>query len=234
MSNGGGFLSTSLTSGIGGRSCSLLPERSPYVTDGPWIDEGRSNLIDRGFHLSEQVHAPNIQSSQHSPSQPHGSAVPPSGQTRPRPRARRGQATDPHSIAERKRREKIANAMKELQELVPVLNKADRIAFVDGVIEYVKFLQLQTKVFFMSRLGTTGASLVADASQVQNGIEAMVLSEHMDMVSAEEEIAQLLEQDIGKALQELQSKGLCIMPISLAAILRIHDKQSLGLQNSAL
>ncbi|EFJ10163.1 hypothetical protein SELMODRAFT_128445, partial [Selaginella moellendorffii] len=39
-------------------------------------------------------------------------------------RARRGQATDPHSIAERLRREKIAERMKALQELVPNANKA--------------------------------------------------------------------------------------------------------------
>ncbi|KAJ7552029.1 hypothetical protein O6H91_06G039400 [Diphasiastrum complanatum] len=42
---------------------------------------------------------------------------------RPRVRARRGQATDPHSIAERLRRERIAERMKSLQELVPNSNK---------------------------------------------------------------------------------------------------------------
>nr|GMC67159.1 transcription factor bHLH66-like [Ipomoea batatas] len=40
-----------------------------------------------------------------------------------RVRARRGQATDPHSIAERIRRERIAERMKALQELVPNANK---------------------------------------------------------------------------------------------------------------
>ncbi|CAA0825356.1 Transcription factor bHLH69 [Striga hermonthica] len=45
------------------------------------------------------------------------------GQPRQRVRARRGQATDPHSIAERLRRERIAERMKALQELVPNANK---------------------------------------------------------------------------------------------------------------
>ncbi|KAF8406819.1 hypothetical protein HHK36_005940 [Tetracentron sinense] len=45
------------------------------------------------------------------------------GAIKPRMRARRGQATDPHSIAERLRREKIAERMKNLQELVPNSNK---------------------------------------------------------------------------------------------------------------
>ncbi|MCD9640620.1 hypothetical protein HAX54_026026, partial [Datura stramonium] len=38
-------------------------------------------------------------------------------------RARRGQATDAHSLAERVRREKIGERMKFLQDLVPGCNK---------------------------------------------------------------------------------------------------------------
>ncbi|GKA21793.1 transcription factor BHLH094 [Tanacetum coccineum] len=41
-------------------------------------------------------------------------------------RARRGQATDSHSLAERARREKISERMKILQDLVPGCNKIDR------------------------------------------------------------------------------------------------------------
>jgi hypothetical protein len=46
-----------------------------------------------------------------------------SANAKPRTRARRGQATDPHSIAERLRREKISERMKNLQVLVPNSNK---------------------------------------------------------------------------------------------------------------
>lgn len=83
---------------------------------------------------------------------------------RPRVRARRGQATDPHSIAERLRRERIAERMKALQELVPSINKTDRAAMLDEIVDYVKFLRLQVKVLSMSRLGGAGAvaQLVAD------------------------------------------------------------------------
>ncbi|XLR15313.1 hypothetical protein HN51_036258, partial [Arachis hypogaea] len=42
---------------------------------------------------------------------------------RPRVRARRGQATDPHSIAERLRKERIAERIRALQELVSSVNK---------------------------------------------------------------------------------------------------------------
>uniref|UniRef100_A0A2P2LM80 BHLH domain-containing protein n=1 Tax=Rhizophora mucronata TaxID=61149 RepID=A0A2P2LM80_RHIMU len=65
---------------------------------------------------------------------------------RPRVRARRGQATDPHSIAERLRRERIAERIRALQELVPSVNKTDRAAMLDEIVDYVKFLRLQVKV----------------------------------------------------------------------------------------
>ncbi|CAL9090802.1 unnamed protein product, partial [Musa acuminata var. zebrina] len=83
---------------------------------------------------------------------------------RPKVRARRGQATDPHSIAERQRRERIAERLRALQELVPNTNKADRAAMLDEILDYVKFLRLQVKVLSMSRLGGAGAvaQLVAD------------------------------------------------------------------------
>ncbi|KAH1060297.1 hypothetical protein GLYMA_02G142800v4 [Glycine max] len=74
------------------------------------------------------------------PTAPHLPAV------RPRVRARRGQATDPHSIAERLRRERIAERIRALQELVPSVNKTDRAAMLDEIVDYVKFLRLQVKV----------------------------------------------------------------------------------------
>ncbi|KAK9293021.1 hypothetical protein L1049_021005 [Liquidambar formosana] len=86
------------------------------------------------------------------------SAAPHPPSIRPRARARRGQATDPHSIAERLRRERIAERMRALQDLVPVANKADRAAMLDEIVDYVKFLRLQVKVLSMSRLGGAGCS----------------------------------------------------------------------------
>ncbi|KAL0872874.1 hypothetical protein Bca101_022579 [Brassica carinata] len=53
-------------------------------------------------------------------------------QTKPKVRARRGQATDPHSIAERLRRERIAERMKSLQELVPNGNKVLSMSRLGG------------------------------------------------------------------------------------------------------
>uniref|UniRef100_A0A7N0ZYM9 BHLH domain-containing protein n=1 Tax=Kalanchoe fedtschenkoi TaxID=63787 RepID=A0A7N0ZYM9_KALFE len=62
-------------------------------------------------------------------------------------RARRGQATDSHSLAERARREKISKRMKILQDLVPGCNKLIGKALVlDEIINYVQSLQHQVEV----------------------------------------------------------------------------------------
>ncbi|KAL3746331.1 hypothetical protein ACJRO7_015310 [Eucalyptus globulus] len=168
-----------------------------------------------------------------------GTAAAP-GQPRQRVRARRGQATDPHSIAERLRRERIAERMKALQELVPNANKTDKASMLDEIIDYVKFLQLQVKVLSMSRLGGAAAvaPLVADMSSEGGGGgdgsqangsgrsssnggasgDSLTVSEH--------QVAKLMEEDMGSAMQYLQGKGLCLMPISLATAISTATCQS--------
>ncbi|KAH9806475.1 BHLH domain-containing protein [Citrus sinensis] len=153
----------------------------------------------------------------------------PAQQPKQRVRARRGQATDPHSIAERLRRERIAERMKALQELVPNANKTDKASMLDEIIDYVKFLQLQVKVLSMSRLGGAAAvaPLVADMSSEGGGGDciqangrnpngAQTTSANDSLTVTEHQVAKLMEEDMGSAMQYLQGKGLCLMPISLA------------------
>lgn len=65
-------------------------------------------------------------------------------------RARRGQATDSHSLAERVRREKISERMKILQDLVPGCNKAiGKAVMLDEIINYVQSLQHQVEFLSM-------------------------------------------------------------------------------------
>ncbi|KAF6173424.1 hypothetical protein GIB67_027119 [Kingdonia uniflora] len=183
-----------------------------------------------GQHVQQQTHS--VRSSAPPVHQPfHGQPVsggvgimphPPS--VRPRVRARRGQATDPHSIAERLRRERIAERMKALQELVPSSNKTDRAAMLDEIVDYVKFLRLQVKVLSMSRLGGSGAvaALVADiplsseGEGNEGGGSNQAAWEKWSTDGTEQEVAKLMEEDVGAAMQLLQSKALCIMPMPLA------------------
>ncbi|OWM76721.1 hypothetical protein CDL15_Pgr004933 [Punica granatum] len=69
-------------------------------------------------------------------------------------RARRGQATDSHSLAERVRREKISQRMKVLQDLVPGCNKVTgKAVMLDEIINYVQSLQCQVE-FLSMKLAT--------------------------------------------------------------------------------
>jgi hypothetical protein len=62
-------------------------------------------------------------------------------------RARRGQATNSHSLAERVRREKISERMKFLQDLVPGCDKVTgKAVMLDEIINYVQSLQCQIEV----------------------------------------------------------------------------------------
>ncbi|KAK7411500.1 hypothetical protein VNO78_02934 [Psophocarpus tetragonolobus] len=76
--------------------------------------------------------------------------APPTKQDYIHVRARRGQATDSHSLAERARREKISERMKILQDLVPGCNKVIGKALVlDEIINYIQSLQRQVEFLSM-------------------------------------------------------------------------------------
>ncbi|CAN6563591.1 unnamed protein product [Malus baccata var. baccata] len=148
-------------------------------------------------------------------------------------RARRGQATDPHSIAERLRREKISDRMKNLQELVPKSNRTDKASMLDEIIEYVRFLQLQVKELSMSKVGAAGAvvPLTTDSqAKIRNGLPQLPSIGQAADVSfdeiALEQLVRLMESDADKALQHLQSKGFCLMPVALADAISVAKESS--------
>uniref|UniRef100_A0A0D9Z4C9 BHLH domain-containing protein n=1 Tax=Oryza glumipatula TaxID=40148 RepID=A0A0D9Z4C9_9ORYZ len=77
-------------------------------------------------------------------------------------RAKRGQATNSHSLAERFRREKINERMKLLQDLVPGCNKiTGKAMMLDEIINYVQSLQRQVE-FLSMKLSTISPELNSD------------------------------------------------------------------------
>ncbi|KAJ8492183.1 hypothetical protein OPV22_013904 [Ensete ventricosum] len=87
-------------------------------------------------------------------------------------RARRGQATDNHSLAERERRKKINERMKRLQNQVPGCHKMMGMArMLDQTIHYVRSLQNQ----FLS-MELSAASYFHDCSL---GVEAPATTEEI-------------------------------------------------------
>ncbi|XP_010478126.1 PREDICTED: transcription factor bHLH54 [Camelina sativa] len=67
-------------------------------------------------------------------------------------RATKGTATDPQSLYARKRREKINERLKTLQNLVPNGTKVDISTMLEEAVHYVKFLQLQIKLLSSDEL----------------------------------------------------------------------------------
>lgn len=81
-------------------------------------------------------------------------------------RARRGQATNSHSLAERVRREKISERMRLLQELVPGCNKiTGKAVMLDEIINYVQSLQQQVE-FLSMKLATVNPELNFDIDRL--------------------------------------------------------------------
>uniref|UniRef100_A0A5B7AZ26 BHLH domain-containing protein n=1 Tax=Davidia involucrata TaxID=16924 RepID=A0A5B7AZ26_DAVIN len=88
-------------------------------------------------------------------------------------RARRGQATDSHSLAERVRREKISERMKFLQDLVPGCNKVTgKAVMLDEIINYVQSLQRQVE-FLSMKLATVNP-------RMDFNMEALLLKDILD------------------------------------------------------
>ncbi|KAI0513479.1 hypothetical protein KFK09_009502 [Dendrobium nobile] len=67
-------------------------------------------------------------------------------------RAGRGSATDPQSLYARKRRERINERLKILQNLIPNGTKVDISTMLEEAVQYVKFLQVQIKLLSSDEL----------------------------------------------------------------------------------
>ncbi|KAL9168975.1 hypothetical protein ABFS82_04G048900 [Erythranthe guttata] len=62
---------------------------------------------------------------------------------------KRSRAAEVHNLSERRRRDRINEKMKALQELIPRCNKSDKASMLDEAIEYMKSLQMQLQMMSM-------------------------------------------------------------------------------------
>ncbi|KAM5565730.1 transcription factor SPATULA [Rosa sericea] len=67
----------------------------------------------------------------------------------PRCLSKRSRAAEVHNLSEKRRRSKINEKMKALQNLIPNSNKTDKASMLDEAIEYLKQLQLQVQMLTM-------------------------------------------------------------------------------------
>ncbi|PSS21273.1 Transcription factor SPATULA like [Actinidia chinensis var. chinensis] len=67
----------------------------------------------------------------------------------PKNSSKRGRAAEVHNLSEKRRRSRINEKMKALQNLIPNSNKTDKASMLDEAIEYLKQLQLQVQMLTM-------------------------------------------------------------------------------------
>ncbi|KAK6923056.1 Myc-type, basic helix-loop-helix (bHLH) domain [Dillenia turbinata] len=67
--------------------------------------------------------------------------------TKPWSSSKRTRVAEVHNLTEKRRRRRINEKMKALQNLIPNSNKTDKASKLDEAIEYLKQLQLQVQVY---------------------------------------------------------------------------------------
>ncbi|KAF8093974.1 hypothetical protein N665_0373s0030 [Sinapis alba] len=78
---------------------------------------------------------------------------------------RRSRAAEVHNLSERRRRDRINERMKALQELIPHCTKTDKASILEEAIDYLKSLQLQVQVMWM------GSGMAAAAPIMFPGVQ---------------------------------------------------------------
>ncbi|XP_052885881.1 bHLH transcription factor RHL1-like isoform X2 [Gossypium arboreum] len=147
-----------------------------------------------------------------------GEAVTAPEKPKQRVRARRGQATDPHSIAERLRRVRIAERMKALQELVPNANKVLSMSRLGGAAAVAPLVSEGGGDCIQTSANGGSHPRNSNGDQTPSANDRLTMTEH--------QVAKLMEEDMGSAMQYLQGKGLCLMPISLATAISTATSRS--------
>ncbi|XP_015570502.2 transcription factor PIF3 isoform X2 [Ricinus communis] len=90
--------------------------------------------------------------------------------------SKRSRAAEVHNLSERRRRDRINEKMRALQELIPNCNKVDKASMLDEAIEYLKTLQLQVQIMSM------GAGLYMPSMMLPPGVPHMHVA-HMSQFS---------------------------------------------------
>ncbi|XP_047333283.1 transcription factor BEE 3-like [Impatiens glandulifera] len=124
-------------------------------------------------------------------------------------RAKRGQATDSHSLAERVRREKINDRLRCLQDIVPGCYKTMGMAvMLDEIINYVQSLQNQVEFLSMK---LTAASTYYDFNSETDALEEMQRAKAIEVQKLQQRIARQGDQlghDQIQGLPSSQQQGL--------------------------
>ncbi|OEL33452.1 Transcription factor PIF3 [Dichanthelium oligosanthes] len=89
---------------------------------------------------------------------------------------KRRRAAEVHNLSERRRRDRINEKMKALQELIPHCNKTDKASMLDEAIEYLKSLQLQLQMMWMGGGMAAAAAPVMFPAGVHHYMQRMAVA----------------------------------------------------------
>ncbi|KAJ7547665.1 hypothetical protein O6H91_08G097300 [Diphasiastrum complanatum] len=82
--------------------------------------------------------------------------------------SRRNRAAEVHNLSERRRRDRINEKMRALQELIPNSSKTDKASMLDEAIEYLKTLQLQLQLMSMRSGLSVPSAIMSSGMQMQS------------------------------------------------------------------
>ncbi|KAK7344484.1 hypothetical protein VNO77_14136 [Canavalia gladiata] len=121
------------------------------------------------------------------------------------------QKSEKTRVTDRQRRQRIAENLKALHELLPNPAEGSQAYILDDIIDYVKYLQLQIKEQSGSRLQAESTAIPLTFHEgYGHYINQQMLNEPL-----EEIMGKLLEEHSAAASQLLESKGLFLLPMAL-------------------
>lgn len=88
------------------------------------------------------------------------------------PPTRRSRSADFHNFSERRRRDRINEKLRALQELLPNCTKTDKVSMLDEAIDYLKSLQLQLQMLVMGKGGGMAPVVPPELQQYMHYITA--------------------------------------------------------------
>uniref|UniRef100_A0A7I4APM3 BHLH domain-containing protein n=1 Tax=Physcomitrium patens TaxID=3218 RepID=A0A7I4APM3_PHYPA len=113
---------------------------------------------------------------------------------------KRSRAAEVHNQSERRRRDRINEKMRALQELIPNSNKTDKASMLDEAIEYLKMLQLQLQMMSI-RTGMTLPPMVMPPGLQHMQMPQMGAIPSMGMV----------QMGLGMGMMDMAAQGRAVM-----------------------
>ncbi|KAI4301279.1 hypothetical protein L6164_034572 [Bauhinia variegata] len=143
------------------------------------------------------------------------------------PRSQCSTSKKKENKTDRQRRLRISENVRALHDLLPNALEGNQAYILDDIIDYVKYLQLQIKELSASKLQGESISVPLTFHEgFGHYINQQMLNEPL-----EEMMGKLLEEHPAAATQLLESRGLCLLPMTLVEDLRQGIKMFGGISN---